>query len=61
MASVEESEIEDKDASGDSSLSRPVWRAFLIAMLVFLIVEALLCLQPKRVETSTAPSSPTLS
>ena len=53
--------LEDKDASGDSSLSRPVWRAFLIAMLVFLILEALLCLQPKRVETSTAPSPQTPS
>ena len=61
LSGTDYSLLEDKDASGDSSLSRPVWRAFLIAMLVFLIVEALLCLQPKRVETSTAPSSPTLS
>ena len=53
--------LEDKDASGDSSLSRPVWRAFLIAMLVFLILEALLCLQPRRVETATTPSPQTPS
>lgn len=48
--------LEDKDASGDNALSRPIWRAFLIAMLLFLIIEALLCLQPKRVDTNTAPS-----
>ena len=34
--------------SGDSeSLAREIWKAFLIAMLVFLITEAVLCLQPK--------------
>jgi len=34
--------------SGDSeSLAREIWRVFLIAMLVFLITEAILCLQPK--------------
>ena len=48
--------LEEQDASGDSSLSRPVWRAFLIAMLVFLILEALLCLQPRRPANGTAPS-----
>lgn len=37
--------FEDK---GDSeSLAREIWRTFLIAMLVFLITEAILCLQPK--------------
>ncbi len=48
--------LEEQDASGDSSLSRPVWRWFLIAMLLFLILEALLCLQPRRTVTSSAPS-----
>lgn len=37
--------FEDKGQS--DSLAREIWRAFLIAMLVFLITEALLCLQPK--------------
>lgn len=37
--------FEDKGQS--NSLAREVWRAFLIAMLVFLITEAILCLQPK--------------
>ena len=37
--------FEDKGES--ESLTREAWRAFLIAMLVFLIVEAILCLQPK--------------
>jgi hypothetical protein len=48
--------LEEQDASSDSSLSRPIWRAFLIAMLLFLILEALLCLQPRRVDSKTAPS-----
>ncbi len=37
--------FEDKGQS--DSLAREIWRAFLIAMLVFLITEAILCLQPK--------------
>lgn len=37
--------FEDK---GDSdSLAQEIWRAFLVAMLVFLITEAILCLQPR--------------
>ena len=48
--------LEEQDASGDSSLSRPVWRWFLIAMLLFLILEALLCLQPRRPVTGSEPS-----
>jgi len=47
--------LEDKSSSSESFFSE-AWRAFLIAMLLFLIIEALLCLQPKRVDTSTAPS-----
>ena len=37
--------FEDKGQS--ESLAREIWRVFLIAMLVFLITEAILCLQPK--------------
>ena len=38
----------------DSSVSADVWRAFLIAMLFFLISEALLCL-PKKMKNVPAP------
>ena len=48
--------LEEQDASGNNSLSRPIWRWFLIAMLLFLILEALLCLQPRRPVTNSAPS-----
>ncbi|MDC0088299.1 BatA domain-containing protein [Akkermansiaceae bacterium] len=37
--------FEDKGQS--DALAQEIWRAFLIAMLVFLITEAILCLQPK--------------
>ncbi len=43
----------------DSSLSKDVWRAFLVAMLFFLIAEALLCL-PKRPTLEPASPSATL-
>jgi hypothetical protein len=36
-----------EDQGQSDSLAQEVWRAFLIAMLVFLITEAILCLQPK--------------
>ena len=39
--------FEDTSSSGQESISRGVWRSFLIAMLFFLLSEALLCL-PKR-------------
>ena len=38
----------EEDTSGNDQLIREAWRAFLIAMLLFLIAEAILCLQPKR-------------
>lgn len=38
----------------DPSLARDLWRAFLVAMLLFLIGEALLCL-PNRSATSNVP------
>ena len=43
--------FEDKGQS--DSLAREIWRAFLIAMLVFLITEAILCLQPKAGNTKS--------
>ena len=48
--------LEEQDASGDSSLSRPVWRWFLLALLLFLILEALRCLPPRRPVTGREPS-----
>lgn len=39
--------FEDTSGSARESISRGVWRSFLIAMLFFLLAEALLCL-PKR-------------
>ncbi len=38
--------FEDKGES--ESLAREIWRVFLMAMLVFLITEAILCLQPRQ-------------
>ncbi|MCP5535786.1 MAG: BatA domain-containing protein [Akkermansiaceae bacterium] len=46
--------FEDKGES--DSLAREAWRAFLIAMLVFLITEAILCLQPKGGSTKSKTS-----
>jgi len=40
--------FEDKGQS--DALAQEIWRAFLIAMLIFLITEAILCLQPKAVK-----------
>ncbi|MGE9266993.1 MAG: BatA domain-containing protein [Verrucomicrobiales bacterium] len=37
----------EENAQSDSSLVQEIWRAFLIAMILFLLAEALLCLQPK--------------
>lgn len=38
-----------EDTSGSKeSYSHPLWQAFLIAVLLFLIAEAILCLNPKR-------------
>ena len=40
--------LEQAGQAGDRTLSRDVWRAFLIAMLLFLIGELLLCLPPRN-------------
>lgn len=52
--------FEDTSGSSQENISRSVWRAFLIAMLFFLLSEALLCL-PKplpKVETPVAGPQP---
>ena len=41
-----------EDQGQSDALAREIWKAFLIAMLVFLITEAILCLQPKKSNTS---------
>ena len=40
-----------EDTGESESLAREIWRVFLMAMLVFLITEAILCLQPKPKST----------
>ncbi len=40
--------FEDKGSQTNDSFTQEIWQAILIAMLLFLIIEALLCLQPKR-------------
>ncbi|MEP2775190.1 MAG: BatA and WFA domain-containing protein [Luteolibacter sp.] len=45
--------LDQAGRSADPSLSTDMWRAFLIAVLFFLISEALLCLPKKRAEEPT--------
>lgn len=45
-----------KDQKTEDDLVSEAWRAFLIAVLLFLIAEALLCLQPKRSTAAAQPS-----
>ena len=47
--------LEDRGTSAKESISRDVWRGFLIAMLFFLIAEALLCLPKKPVAGADVP------
>jgi len=47
--------LEQAGQSNDRTLSRDVWRAFLLAMLLFLIGELLLCL-PARTSESPLPA-----
>ena len=49
--------LEQASQSGDPTLARDVWRAFLLAMLFFLLAEALLCL-PKAAAAVAAVSPP---
>ena len=46
--------LEQAGQANDPSLSRDVWRAFLVAVLFFLLSEALLCL-PKKTQTDALP------
>jgi hypothetical protein len=46
--------LEQAGQADDPSLSRDVWRAFLIAVLFFLLAEALLCL-PKKATVQVIP------
>ncbi|MEP4079931.1 BatA domain-containing protein [Haloferula sp.] len=51
--------FEDNSNSGRESISRGVWRGFLIAMLFFLLSEALLCLPNKPIAAVSANRPPT--
>ena len=47
--------LEQAGQASDPSLSRDVWRAFLIAVLCFFLAEAILCL-PKKVSVQVLPT-----
>ena len=47
--------LDQAGQANDPSLSRDVWRAFLVATLFFLLSEALLCL-PKKSTTEALPA-----
>lgn len=57
LAGTNYTQLDQAGQEGDASLSRDVWRAFLVATLFFLISEALLCL-PKRSTTEVLPQAP---
>jgi hypothetical protein len=50
--------LDQAGQADDPSLSRDVWRAFLIAVLLFLISEAILCL-PKKTHPQVLPTKAT--
>lgn len=50
--------FEQAGQASESNLYRDVWRAFLIACLLFLITEALLCLPRKPVTEAAAQAAP---
>ena len=50
--------LDQAGQADDPSLSRDVWRAFLVAVLFFLLAEALLCL-PKKSTTEALPTKAT--
>jgi hypothetical protein len=52
--------LDQAGQGGDASTSRDVWQAFLIAMLVFLLAEAWLCL-PKRLSLMDKPLTAPIS
>lgn len=45
----------EKESKADSAFSQQLWQAFLVAMLIFMITEAILCLAQKR--KNLAPKS----
>jgi hypothetical protein len=47
--------LDQAGQASDPSLSTHIWRAFLVAVLFFLISEALLCLPKKTAVTTTTP------
>jgi hypothetical protein len=47
LAGTNYSLFESAGGAEDGSLAQEIWRAFLIAMLLFLAAEAILCLNPK--------------
>jgi len=47
--------LEDRGTSAKENISRDVWRGFLIAMLCFLVSEAILCL-PKKSSAGGSPN-----
>jgi hypothetical protein len=49
--------FEQAGKASDGAVSKDIWRAFLVAMLFFLISEAILCL-PKKSATSSLPTRP---
>lgn len=49
--------FEDTSTSSQETISRGIWRAFLIAMLFFLLAEALLCI-PKLLPPPILPATP---
>jgi hypothetical protein len=51
--------LDQAGQANDPSLSRDVWRAFLIAVLFFLVAEALLCL-PKKNHPQVVPKKVTI-
>lgn len=58
MEGTDFSLFEDNSSSGRENVSRGVWRSFLIAMLFFLLSEALLCLPNKPVAAHSTPRPP---
>jgi len=47
--------LDQAGSTNDASLSTDMWRAFLVAVLFFLISEALLCLPKKQKEEIVMP------
>jgi hypothetical protein len=46
--------FEDRSTTARANGNQPLWRAFLVAMLCFLLAEAILCL-PKKSSAADSP------